>query len=184
MDKRGNGRFRARRMQLQRSVGPVACCSARHTRRAPGGGAAPRRSGCGPCVLFGRSTRSVRRSSSLSGNGAGSCPLRCRIRQHRLERGRELPGSVADEEPEGGGPLAEVHQQVAGLLRGPRSVRMAGHAQDVRSRIKNWNCPAWSPRSIRRLRACWVTQVPVGPVGWAVMPARCTRRPCSIPTST
>ena len=30
-----------------------------------------------------------------------------------------------------------------------------------------------SPRSMSRLRACWVTQAPVG---WAVIPARCTRR--------
>ena len=44
--------------------------------------------------------------------------------------------------------------------------------------IKNRNWLARSPRSIRKLRACWVTQ---DPVGWAVIPARCTRRrPCSI----
>jgi hypothetical protein len=35
-----------------------------------------------------------------------------------------------------------------------------------------------APRSISRLRACWVTQAPVG---WAVIPASCTRRrSCSI----
>ena len=40
------------------------------------------------------------------------------------------------------------------------------------------NRSAQSPRLIRRLRACWVIQAPVG---WAVIPARCTRRwPCSI----
>ena len=42
-----------------------------------------------------------------------------------------------------------------------------------RSRIKNRNWSAWSPRSISRLRACWVTQAPVG---WAVIPAMWTRR--------
>jgi 2-polyprenyl-6-methoxyphenol hydroxylase-like FAD-dependent oxidoreductase len=47
-----------------------------------------------------------------------------------------------------------------------------------RSRIRNRNRSARSPRSMSRLRACWVTQAPVG---WAVIPARCTRRrPCSI----
>ena len=49
-----------------------------------------------------------------------------------------------------------------------------------RSRIKKRSCSARSPRTINRLRACWVTQ-PL--VGWAVIPARCTRRrPCSTTT--
>src|SRR6185437_4510384 len=37
----------------------------------------------------------------------------------------------ADEEPEPGGAFAEVHEEVAGLLGGPGSVGMCGHAQDV-----------------------------------------------------
>ena len=42
-----------------------------------------------------------------------------------------------------------------------------------RSRMRNRNrCPA-SPRSMVRLRACWVSQAPVG---WAVTPRMCTRR--------
>ena len=45
--------------------------------------------------------------------------------------GGELAGAVADEEPEGGGAVVEVHQQVAGLLGGPGSGRMAGRAEDV-----------------------------------------------------
>jgi hypothetical protein len=40
-------------------------------------------------------------------------------------------------------------------------------------RIRNLNTAARSPRSRRRLRACWATH---GPVGWAVTPAKCTRR--------
>ena len=49
-----------------------------------------------------------------------------------------------------------------------------------RSRIRNRSCSARSPRSMSRLRACWATQAPVG---WAVIPAMCTRRgPCSITT--
>jgi hypothetical protein len=42
----------------------------------------------------------------------------------RVERGGELVGSVADDEPEDGGAVIEVHQQVAGLLDGPGSGRM------------------------------------------------------------
>jgi hypothetical protein len=53
------------------------------------------------------------------------------IREHRIERGRELPRTVADEEPAPHGALAEVHDEVAGLLRGPRPVRVCGDAQDV-----------------------------------------------------
>ena len=48
-----------------------------------------------------------------------------------VERGGELSGAVADEEPEGGGTVVEVHQQVSGLLGGPGPGRVAGHAEDV-----------------------------------------------------
>jgi hypothetical protein len=41
------------------------------------------------------------------------------------------PGPVADEEPEGGGAVVEVHQQVAGLLGGPGPGRVAGCLEDV-----------------------------------------------------
>jgi hypothetical protein len=36
-----------------------------------------------------------------------------RIGQHRVERGRELPGPIADEEPEPPDVLAEVHHELA-----------------------------------------------------------------------
>ena len=42
-----------------------------------------------------------------------------------------------------------------------------------RSRIRNLNWPARVPRSISRLRACWVVH---GPVRCAVTPRMCTRR--------
>jgi hypothetical protein len=48
--------------------------------------------------------------------------------QDGIERRGELAGAVADEEPERGGAVVEVHQQVAGLLGGPRSGGMAGRA--------------------------------------------------------
>jgi hypothetical protein len=61
--------------------------------------------------------------------------------EHRVEGGSELRIPVGDQEPIPGGVVAEVDEQVAGLL-GDQA-----------------------------------------PVGWAVIPARCTRRvPCSITT--
>jgi hypothetical protein len=43
----------------------------------------------------------------------------------------ELPGPVAEQEPEARGAVAEVDQDVADLLRGPRPVRMGGDPEDV-----------------------------------------------------
>ncbi len=50
--------------------------------------------------------------------------LDARIGQHRVERVRELSGAVADEEPEPRDVFAELHDQVAGVLGGPRPVGM------------------------------------------------------------
>ena len=57
--------------------------------------------------------------------------LDARVRQDRVEGSRELTGPIADEEPETGGMAAEVHDEVAGLLRGPGPVPVSGHAQDM-----------------------------------------------------
>jgi len=57
--------------------------------------------------------------------------LDARVRQDRVERGRELPGPIADQEPKPGGTVAEIHDEVTGLLRGPRPVGMPRHAQHV-----------------------------------------------------
>jgi hypothetical protein len=43
----------------------------------------------------------------------------------------ELPGPVTDEDLELLGPVAKIHEQVAGLLGGPRPVRVGGDAEDV-----------------------------------------------------
>ena len=48
-----------------------------------------------------------------------------------VERTRELGVAVPDEEAERANPVFEVHEQVAGLLGGPGTVRVGGHAQDV-----------------------------------------------------
>jgi hypothetical protein len=61
--------------------------------------------------------------------------LDARIREHRVERGRELSRAIADEEPESRDVLAEVHHKVADLLGRPGPVRMCGHAQDVQGAI-------------------------------------------------
>ena len=51
--------------------------------------------------------------------------------QGRIERRGELPGPVADQEPECRGPLTEVHQEVADLRHSPRPVRVRGDPEDV-----------------------------------------------------
>jgi hypothetical protein len=51
--------------------------------------------------------------------------------QDGIEGGGELAGAVADEEAECPGAVVEVDQQVAALLGGPGSGRMAGRPQDV-----------------------------------------------------
>jgi hypothetical protein len=51
--------------------------------------------------------------------------------QGRVERCGELPGPVADQEPDVRGPITEVHQEIADLLRGPRPIRVRGDPEDV-----------------------------------------------------
>src|SRR4051794_20816677 len=78
----------------------------------------------GPDESFGKAVRrwTARRDRHGVDPGAG---------QGGVERRGELAGAVADEEPEGGGAVVEVHQEVAGLLGGPRSGRVAGRPEDV-----------------------------------------------------
>jgi hypothetical protein len=61
-----------------------------------------------------------------------------RAGQGGIERRGELAGAVADEEPEGGGVVGEVHQQVAGLLGGPGSGRVAGRPEDVQVAVADF----------------------------------------------
>jgi hypothetical protein len=51
--------------------------------------------------------------------------------QHRVECLGELPGPVPDQEPERGGTLFQVHQQVPRLLYRPCAVRVPSHSQDM-----------------------------------------------------
>ncbi len=63
-----------------------------------------------------------------------------RVRQDCVERGRELSGPIADEEPEPRALFVEVHDEVAGLLGGPRPVGVRGHAQDVQVAVADLEC--------------------------------------------
>jgi hypothetical protein len=49
----------------------------------------------------------------------------------RVEGAGEFGVAVPDQEAEGADPVAEIHDQVAGLLGGPCTVRVGGHAEDV-----------------------------------------------------
>jgi hypothetical protein len=51
--------------------------------------------------------------------------------EDRVEGAGEPGVTVPDQEAEGADPVAEVHDQVAGLLGGPRAVRVSGHAEDM-----------------------------------------------------
>ena len=51
--------------------------------------------------------------------------------QDRVKRRGELPGPVTDQEPQAGGAITQIHQQVADLLCGPRPVRVRGDTEDV-----------------------------------------------------
>jgi hypothetical protein len=57
--------------------------------------------------------------------------LDTRAGQDRVEGPGELPGPVADQEPEVRGAITEVHQEIADLLCGPRTVWVSGDGEDV-----------------------------------------------------
>jgi hypothetical protein len=68
---------------------------------------------------------------SRAGCGRDLHGLDAGVGQDRVERVGELPGPVPDQEPEARGALPQIHHEVAGLLSGPRPVRVRGHAEDV-----------------------------------------------------
>jgi hypothetical protein len=51
--------------------------------------------------------------------------------EHVVERRRELAVAIADQEAELAGACTQIHQQVTGLLDGPRPGGAGGDAQDV-----------------------------------------------------
>jgi hypothetical protein len=80
----------------------------------PGGGHEP----------FGIGVRARTPGRNLDGFDAGAG-------QDRVKGRGELPSTVADEESEVRGVVAEVHQQVADLLGGPRPARVGGDPEDM-----------------------------------------------------
>src|SRR5512140_2480148 len=53
------------------------------------------------------------------------------VGQDCIKRLGELPGPVANQEPEARGAITQIHQQVADLLYSPRAVRVRGYPEDV-----------------------------------------------------
>ena len=53
------------------------------------------------------------------------------VRQDCVERPSELPSPVTDQEPEIRSAITQIHQEVAGLLCGPRPVRARSDTEDV-----------------------------------------------------
>src|SRR5271167_4917569 len=53
------------------------------------------------------------------------------IGQDCVKRLGELPGPVADQEPEARGAITQIHHEVADLLYSPRAVRVRGDPEDV-----------------------------------------------------
>jgi hypothetical protein len=53
------------------------------------------------------------------------------IVQDGVKRRGELPGPITDQEPEAGGAITEIHQEVADLLDSPGPVRVRGDTEDA-----------------------------------------------------
>jgi hypothetical protein len=51
--------------------------------------------------------------------------------QDRVKRRGELPGPVANQEPEARGAVTEIQEEITGLLGGPRPVRVRGDPENV-----------------------------------------------------
>jgi hypothetical protein len=95
---------------------PTATFSTRTTTQHP---ASTRRGAvCNPRFRLWASRRDLRGLDTGAGQG-------------RVERGGELPGPVADQEPEVRGAITQVHQEITDLLGGPQPVWVRGHAEDV-----------------------------------------------------
>jgi hypothetical protein len=163
-----------------------------HTRESVLQGSRDDIAGEGPSHLLGHHAPTV---WACPGRGCGVGGAGCSARRSRAGREQGAGGrrSIGGRGALGGRSRPSVRRR---RWRWARPIRRAdaldtGRAPDiierpgelgVRSRIRNLNAAARSPRSRRRLRACWATH---GPVGWAVTPAKCTRRlPSSMTNST
>jgi hypothetical protein len=124
VDRLGDTRFRARWTQLQRSM-RSACVVVRgiHGKRqvemllSEDQHAVGEFGADGQHEAFGVAVRARAPRRDLD-------HLDARICEHRVERARVVSGPITDEEPERRYLFAEVRDEVAGLLRGPRPVRV------------------------------------------------------------
>jgi len=74
---------------------------------------------------------SISRRNSSRGSAAGLYYLQALAGEDPVECAGELGVAVPDQEAEGADPVAEVHEQVTGLLSGPGAVRVGCHDEDV-----------------------------------------------------
>jgi hypothetical protein len=81
----------------------------------------------GSCAAYPSSGETVR----ARGPRRGLHYLQALAGEGFVEGAGEFGVAVADQEAGGADPVAGVHEQVAGLLGGPRAVRVCGHAEDV-----------------------------------------------------
>src|SRR6266851_6891422 len=63
--------------------------------------------------------------------GSDSSQPGCPHRQDRVSRCGELPGAVADQEPEAGGAVTEIDLEMTDLPGGPRPARGRGDPENV-----------------------------------------------------
>ena len=128
----GNRRFRARWTQLQRSMrSPRVVVRGIHGKRPAEMSLAEDQHAVGDLGADGQ-------HESLGEAVRPRAPRRdldhfdARIGQHGIERCRELSRSIANEEPEPGDMVTEVHDEVLGLLCRPGPIGMPSHAQHGR----------------------------------------------------
>ena len=57
-----------------------------------------------------------------------------------MKRCGELPGAVADQEPEVGGAVTEIDQEITDLLGGPRPIRVRGDRQNAIVAAAGFGC--------------------------------------------
>ena len=92
-----------------------------------------------------------------------------------VERCGELAGAIADEEPERGGAVVEVNQEVPGLLGGPGSCGMAGCTEDVDVAVADFEGECERSRNSPGFRPT-ITRFPSGTIAVAAAGNR-GRRP-------
>jgi hypothetical protein len=90
--------------------------------------------------------RAARRSLADGDTGVG---------EHGVEGIGELAGPVADEDLEPVGSVAEVHEQVSGLLGGPRPIRVGGDAEVCAYRLPTSRTKNTYRRCSVRAQSTW-----------------------------